>query len=80
MSKYNVKVHRKGLIVLPKELRVKYGIIEGSDVVLIDEGGQIVLIPRSRLVDSYGIAKECSEVIDKIIEEIHWERRFEASS
>jgi len=80
MSKYNVKVHRKGLIVLPKELRVKYGIIEGSDVVLIDEGGQIVLIPRSRLVDSYGIAREYSGVIDKIIEEIHWERRFEASS
>ena len=24
MSKYNVKVHRKGLIVLPKEIRVKY--------------------------------------------------------
>ena len=80
MSKYNVKVHRKGLIVLPKEIRVKYGIIEGSDVVLIDEGGQIVLIPRSRLVDSYGIAREYSGVIDKIIEEIHWERRFEASS
>ena len=35
---------------------------------------------KSRLIDSYGIAKECSEVIDKIIEEIHWERRFEASS
>ena len=35
---------------------------------------------KSRLIDSYGIAKEYSEVIDKIIEEIHWERRFEASS
>ena len=35
---------------------------------------------KSRLIDSYGIAKEYSGVIDKIIEEIHWERRFEASS
>jgi len=35
---------------------------------------------KSRLIDSYGIGKEYSEVINEIIEEIHWDRRFEASS
>jgi len=80
MSKYIVKIHHKGLMVLPAELRKKYGIKEGSEAVLIDENTYIALVPRSRLIDLYGFAKEHSKVIDKMIREVHEERKVEARS
>ena len=78
MGKYVVKVHRKGLIILPAELRRKYGIREGGEVILIDEDARIVLIPRVKLADLYGSAKDYGKVIDEIIREIYEERSIGA--
>jgi len=80
MGKYVVKVHRKGLIILPAELRRKYGIREGGEVILIDEDARIVLIPRVKLADLYGSAKDYGKVIDEMIREVYEERRIEAHS
>jgi len=77
---YRAKVHKKGLVVIPKELRVKYGIKEGGEVILIDNNGIIAIVPCSKLKDLYGIGKEYSSVIDEMIREISRERRIEASS
>jgi len=77
---YKVKVHKKGLIVLPARLRKKYKVKEGSEIVLLDDNGQIILIPRYRIVDLYGIAREHAETIDEMIKEIEEERKNEAST
>ncbi|MCS7365464.1 MAG: AbrB/MazE/SpoVT family DNA-binding domain-containing protein, partial [archaeon GB-1867-035] len=44
MDRYKVKVHRKGLIVIPAEIRRRFGICEGSHLELIVEGNEIRLI------------------------------------
>ena len=41
----SVVVGREGRLVLPKRLREKYGVGEGSRLIVRDYGGQIVLIP-----------------------------------
>lgn len=41
----SVVVGREGRFVLPKELREKYKVREGSRLIIRDYGGQIVLIP-----------------------------------
>jgi len=40
-----VKVGKYGRIVLPKELREKYNVSEGSRLILRERGGAIVLVP-----------------------------------
>ena len=80
LTEYVVKVHRKGMIALPPELREKYGIEEGSEVVLVDEGGQVILLPKRRLEDLYGMAKEYGPIIDEMIRELAEERELEARS
>jgi len=62
------------------ELRRKYGIRECEEIILIDEGAFIVLVPRVRLIDLYSSAKNYGKVIDEIIEEVYKERRIEAYS
>ena len=41
----SVEIGKYGRIVLPKELRDKYGVREGSRLIIRDYKGQIVLIP-----------------------------------
>ncbi len=40
-----VRISTKGQIVLPAELRRKYGIETGSEVEILDFGGEIVIVP-----------------------------------
>jgi len=79
-AKYVVKVHKKGLIVLPAELRRKHGIKEGSEVVLIDNKDYLIMVPRRSITELYGSAKEYGNIIDEMIREIHEERKREAGS
>jgi len=39
----------KGQIVIPSALREKYGIKKGTRVEFLEEGGKIVLLPRTRV-------------------------------
>lgn len=41
----SVEIGKYGRIVLPKELRDKYSVREGSRLIVRDYGGQIVLLP-----------------------------------
>lgn len=52
----------KGQIVIPAEIRVKYGLTPGTQVEFIDEGGAIRLVARRRVSPSdpavgYGLVK-----------------------
>ncbi len=67
VERYRVKVHRKGLIVIPANVRRKFGIHEGSYLELIVEDDSIrLIIPRS-LRDAFGVdGKKAIEVIELI--------------
>jgi len=41
----SVEIGKYGRIVLPKELRDKYGVKEGSRLIIRDYRGQIILLP-----------------------------------
>ena len=52
-----VKVHRKGIIVIPAEVRRRLNIKEGSVMELEVEGDKIVLKRKMTLLDMYGVDK-----------------------
>ena len=74
MDRFRVKVHKKGLIVIPAEVRRRLGICEGSHLDLIVEGDEIrLIIPRS-LRDAFGVDGEKAL---EVLELIHASRRME---
>ena len=44
----DIKVGKKGRLVLPKKIRDKYGVKEGDRILLREFGSQILLIPINR--------------------------------
>jgi len=67
MEKYKVKVHKKGLIVIPAEVRRKLGISEGSYLELyIDNGAIRLVVPRS-LRDAFGVDGEKALEVARLI-------------
>jgi len=71
--RYTVKVSRKGQIVIPAEIRRKYGIKDKVVVVVGDDG--IRIVPLVPLKELYGID---GDIMRKVAEEISRERREEA--
>jgi antitoxin PrlF len=52
----------KGQVVIPAEIRAKYGLTPGTQVEFVDEGGTIRLVVRRRIAPSdaesgYGLVK-----------------------
>ena len=74
MERYRVKVHKKGLIVIPANVRKRFGIHEGTYLELVVEDNSIrLIIPRS-LKDAFGVdGKRAMEVVKLI----HASRRVE---
>lgn len=54
------KVGRKGLISIPKPLREKYEIEEGSEVLVADYNGHIAILPlpKNPAEESWGILRD----------------------
>ncbi len=67
MEKYRVKVHRKGLIVIPAEVRRKFGITEGSYLELVVEGDSIRLVVPKSLKDAFGADGERALEVARLI-------------
>ena len=56
MERYRVRVHRKGVIVIPAEVRRRLGISEGSQLELVvEEDGTIRLVVPRSLRDAFGV-------------------------
>jgi AbrB family looped-hinge helix DNA binding protein len=70
---YKVKVHKKGIIVIPKEVRERLNIREGDEVNLVVDGHGIYIFPNESIEKYFGSDKEAIEAL-KILEE---ERRKE---
>lgn len=67
MERYRVKVHKKGLIVIPARVRRRFDIREGSYLELVIEGDSIRLnIPKS-LRDAFGVDGEKAIEVAKLI-------------
>lgn len=65
--RYRVKVHKKGLIVIPAEVRRMLGIQEGLYIELIVEGGEVKLIAPKNLLDAFGADGEKAVDVAKLI-------------
>jgi len=67
VERYRVKVHRKGLIVIPVEVRRRLGIVEGSYVELVVEGDTIRIIVPKTLRDTFGVDGEKALEVARLI-------------
>jgi AbrB family looped-hinge helix DNA binding protein len=65
-----VKVHKKGIIVIPAEVRRRLNIKEGSVIELEVEGDKIILKRKLTLLDAYGIDKEMGDSAVKELEKL----------
>jgi len=69
VERYRVKVHRKGIIVIPAAVRRRLGIAEGSYVdLVVDESGVRLLTPLD-LRRAFGIDGEKALEVVKLISE-----------
>ncbi len=72
---YEVKVTRKGQTTIPIELRKKYGIEEGSRLVMVDTGEGILIKPATTTADlagsgaRYATPEEMKKLLDRLREE-----------
>ena len=75
---YRLKVHKKGIIVLPKEVRERLNIKEGDEVnVIVDDEG-IYIFPRMTMDRIFGSDKEALEAL-RLLEEERRREREESS-
>ncbi len=77
MNRYRVKVHKKGLIVIPAEIRRKFGIVEGSYLELVVEENRIFILTPKSLKDAFGVDGERALEVAKLI---NASRRLELES
>lgn len=67
MERYRVKVHRKGLIVIPAEVRRRFGICEGSYLELVVEDNSLRLIIPRDLRSAFGVDGERAVKVARLI-------------
>jgi len=72
VERYVVKVSRKGQVVIPVELRRKFGI--AREVAFIEENNKVTVVPMIAMEDAFGID---GEVMREIAREISASRRKE---
>jgi len=65
-----MKVNKKGMITIPNEIREKYNIVEGSEVLVIEILGEIQIIP---LLDLEKIHKQLPS--RKEMEEVYFKSK-----
>jgi AbrB family looped-hinge helix DNA binding protein len=72
-------VSARGRIVIPAELRRKYGLRPGSKVQLVDYGGLLALVPslRDPVRKAAGMLKTRGSLTDALVAERRVERRRE---
>jgi AbrB family looped-hinge helix DNA binding protein len=70
-----VTISEKGWVVIPKEIRERYGLKRGDKVHVIDFGGRIVIVPASKdpIAEAYGMLKGGPSMTKGLLEERRWE-------
>jgi AbrB family looped-hinge helix DNA binding protein len=74
-----VTVSQKGWVVIPKEIRQRYGIRPGDKVQFVDYGGSIAIlpVPEDPIASGYGMLKGGPSLTKALLEERRRERELE---
>ena len=67
VERYRVKVHEKGLIVIPAEVRRRFGIAPGTYLEMVVEGDSIRLLVPKSLRQAFGIDGERALKVVRLI-------------
>ncbi len=70
-----VTVSKKGWVVIPREIRQRYGIRPGDRVHIIDYGGRIAIVPAAQdpIAAGRGMLKGGPSLTKGLLEERRWE-------
>ena len=72
-------ISNKGWVVIPAELRKKYNLTPGSEVVIVDYGGVLAIIPAMKdpVKQGYGMLKGRPSLTQALLKERAAERKRE---
>jgi len=72
-------VSNKGWIVIPAELRRKYHLVPGTEVVVVDYGGVLAIVPamKNPVQQAYGMLKGGPSLTRALLKERAEERKRE---
>jgi AbrB family looped-hinge helix DNA binding protein len=67
----NVTISQKGWVVIPAELRKKYRLTPGTEVVVVDYGGVLSIIPAMRdpIKQGRGLLKDIPSLTEDLLKE-----------
>lgn len=67
----NVTISQKGWVVIPAELRKKYHLSPGTEVVVVDYGGVLSIIPAMRdpIQQGRGLLKDLPSLTEDVLKE-----------
>ena len=74
-----VTVSKKGWVVIPREIRQRYGIQPGDKVQFVDYGGSIAIlpVPENPIASGYGMLQGGPSLTKALLEERRRERELE---
>jgi len=72
-------ISNKGWVVIPAELRKKYNLMPGTEVVIVDYGGVLSIIPAmvDPIKQGRGLLKDLPSLTNDLLKERTKERRRE---
>jgi AbrB family looped-hinge helix DNA binding protein len=67
----NVTISQKGWVVIPAELRKKYNLTPGTEVVVVDYGGVLSIIPalRDPIKHGRGLLKDVPSLTEDLLKD-----------
>lgn len=70
---------KKGWVVIPNEIRQKYGLKKGDKVNIVEYGGviSIIPIPRDVIKETEGLFKRSSSLTEALLKEREKDKKFE---
>jgi AbrB family looped-hinge helix DNA binding protein len=68
----------KSMITIPAKIMRKYGLKQGDHVNFVESEGCVVLVPKKRLIDYYGVDEAHADEIKQWIKGLDEEHRREA--
>lgn len=68
-------ISSKGWVVIPQEVRRRYGLKRGDKVHIIDYGGVLAIVPASEdpIAEGFGMLKGGPSLTQALLEERRWE-------
>jgi AbrB family looped-hinge helix DNA binding protein len=68
-------ISAKGWVVIPREIRRRYGLKKGDRVHFIDYGGVVAVVPVSKdpISEGFGMFKDGPSLTQGLLEDRRWE-------